>query len=237
MTSAFKSYFAELIGTAALVFIGCGAVCMGGLGGALGSDGPLAALALLPIGIAFGLAVTAMAYGIGPVSGCHINPAVSIGAWAAGRIDLGTLIGYIIAQCAGAIVGAGVLYVILSGKQGGWDLATNGLGQTTFSTNCSILSAFVAEFVGTFLFLVVILGATSEKGATPAAGLAIGLTLVIIHLVLIKFTGSSVNPARSLGSAVFAGGTAISDLWLYFVAPPLGALLAGLLFRAKALEA
>jgi len=163
--------------------------------------------------------------------------AVSIGAWVAGRIDFGTLVGYIIAQCLGAIAGTGIVYVILSGKSGGWDLAANGLGQTTFSTNCSVLSAFLAKFVGTFLFLVVILGATSEKGATPAAGLAIGLTLVISHLALIKFTGSSVNPARSLGSAVFAGGQAISDLWLYFVAPPLGALLAGLLFRAKALEA
>ena len=231
-----KKYIAEFIGTLALVLIGCGAVAIGGLGGALGSVGqPLAPLALLPIAAAFGLTVTAMAYGIGPISGCHINPAVSVGAWAAGRLPTADLIGYVIAQCIGAIVGAGILYVILSGKTGGYDLTKNGLGQNGWS-NFSVVSAFLAEFIGTFLFLVVILGATSKAGATPVAGVAIGFTLLVIHLALINATGSSLNPARSLGPALFVGGKALGELWLYIIAPPLGALCAGLLYRAKILE-
>ncbi|MGL4495172.1 MAG: MIP family channel protein [Beijerinckiaceae bacterium] len=230
-----KKYLAEFIGTAALVFLGCGAVTLGGQGAALGSGG-LGILATLPIALAFGLAVTAMAYGIGPVSGCHINPAVTAGVWASGRMPANEAVSYVVAQCLGAIFGAAVLYAILSGKTGGWNLATGGLGQNGY-TAYSTGSAALAEFVGTFLFLVTILGATSKAGSGPAAGLAIGLTLAAIHIVLIPVTGTSVNPARSLGPALFVGGSALAQLWLFLVMPVLGGLAAGFLFRNKALEA
>lgn len=230
-----KKYLAEALGTAILVFLGCGSVTLGGFGAVLGSGQGFAPLADLPIAFAFGLAVTAMAYGIGPVSGCHVNPAVSIGAWAAGRLPTRDLLGYVVAQCLGAIVGAGVLYAVLAGHDGGWDLAKDGLGQNGWSVYTAG-AAFLAEFVGTFIFLVAILGATSDKGATPVAGLAIGLTLVVIHIVLIRVTGTSVNPARSLGPALFVGGQALSQLWLFIVAPLAGGLAAGALFRAKILE-
>jgi aquaporin Z len=241
MNMSTKMYIAEFIGTAALVLIGCGAITIGGLGGALGLTGTggfekLGVLSLLPIAMAFGMTVTSMAYGIGPISGCHVNPAVSVGVWASGRIDTGQLIGYIIAQVLGAIAGAAILYIILSGKVGGYDLK-NGLGETTWSGNVSLVSAFVAEFVATFLFLVVILGATSQTGSTPVAGLAIGLTLMVIHLAFIRATGASVNPARSIGPALFVGGDALKDLWLYLVAPTLGAFVAGLLYKNKTLDA
>jgi aquaporin Z len=230
-----KKYIAEAIGTGALVFLGCGSVTFAGMGAVLGSGTPFAPLGVVAIAMAFGFTVTAMAYGIGPVSGCHVNPAVSVGAWAAGRLSTGDLIGYVVSQCIGAVIGAGVLYLILSGHQGGWDLAKDGLGQNGWS-EYSTASAFIAEFVGTFLFLVVILGSTSEKGATTVAGVAIGVALLVVHINLIRVTGTSVNPARSLGPALFVGGKALSQLWLFFVAPVLGALAAGALFRVKILE-
>jgi aquaporin Z len=230
-----KKYIAEAIGTGALVFLGCGSVTFAGNGAVLGSGLPFAPLGVIAIAMAFGFTVTAFAYGIGPVSGCHVNPAVSVGAWAAGRLSTGDLVGYIVSQCIGAIIGAGVLYTILSGHEGGWDLAKDGLGQNGWS-EYSTFSAFLAEFVGTFLFLVVILGATSAKGVTPVAGVAIGVALLVIHINLIRVTGTSVNPARSLGPALFVGGRALSQLWLFFVAPVLGALAAGALFRAKIIE-
>jgi aquaporin Z len=223
-----KMYIAEFIGTFALVFIGCSAIMIGGLGDALGAD-KLGAVALLPIAVAFGMTVTAMAYGIGPVSGCHINPAVSVGVWAAGRIDTMTLVGYIIAQCVGAIVAAFLLSLFLG--------SAVHLGETTVGTGFSQLSGAAIEAIATFLFLVVILGATSKTGTTPVAGLAIGITLMVIHLALIKATGSSVNPARSLGPALFVGGKALGDLWIYIVGPVIGALAAGYLYRAEILEA
>jgi aquaporin Z len=223
-----KMYIAEFIGTFALVFIGCSAIMIGGLGDALGAD-KLGAVALLPIAVAFGMTVTAMAYGIGPVSGCHINPAVSVGVWAAGRIDTMTLVGYIIAQCLGAIVAALLLWLFLG--------SAAHLGETTVGTGFTQLSGAAIEAVATFLFLVVILGATSKTGTTPVAGLAIGITLMVIHLALIKATGSSVNPARSLGPALFVGGKALGDLWIYIVGPVIGALAAGYLYRAEILEA
>jgi aquaporin Z len=236
MNSSMKKYLAELIGTAALVIIGCGAVSVGGLGGAVGSGQPLAPVAILPIGLAFGLAVTAMAYGIGPISGCHINPAVTVGVWFAGRMPSSEVPGYIIAQFIGGIIGAGILYAILSGKVNGYDVATAGLGQNGWSAY-STSSAMIAEFVGTFLFVMVILGATSKAGATPVAGLAIGLTLVIIHIVFVSVTGTSVNPARSLGPALFVGGQAVAQLWLFLIVPPVAGAIAGALFRSKILEA
>jgi aquaporin Z len=230
-----NKYIAEAIGTGALVFLGCGSVTLGGLGAVLGSGQPFAPLGVLDIAFAFGLTVTAFAYGIGPISGCHVNPAVSAGAWAAGRLSTSDLIGYIVSQCIGAIIGAGVLYTVLSGNTAGYDVAKQGLGQNGW-TDYSTAAAFLAEFVGTFLFLVVILGSTSEKGVTPVAGVAIGFALVVIHIVLIRVTGTSVNPARSLGPALFVGGQALSQLWLFIVAPLLGGVAAGALFRAKILE-
>ncbi len=236
-----KKYIAEAIGTATLVLIGCGSATLGGLGGVVGGGQAFGPLALLPIAFAFGLAVTGMAYGIGPVSGCHINPAVTIGVWSAGRMPTSEVPGYIIGQIVGAIGGAAILYIILSGKAGGWDLAKGGLGANGWGEGYlgaySMGAAFLTEFVGTFIFLVVILGATSKAGATPAAGLAIGLTLVIIHITFINVTGVSVNPARSLGPAVFVGGNALAQLWLFIVAPIAGALCAGLMFKSRILEA
>ncbi len=230
-----KKYLAELIGTATLVFVGCAAITIGGLGAALSSPQEISAVALLPIAAVFGLTVAALAYGIGPISGCHINPAVSIGAWAAGRLPSNDLPGYIIAQLLGGIIGAALLYFVLSGKAGGYDIATQGLGQTGWS-GYAMPQAFVVECVATFLFLVVILGATSRLGTTPVAGLAIGLALFVMHLAFIRATGASLNPARSLGPALFVGGQALSDVWLYFVAPTLGALAAGLMFKAAVLQ-
>ena len=224
-----KTLIAELIGTFALVLFGCGsAVLAGGEVGQLG------------IAFAFGLAIVAMAYGIGPISGCHVNPAVSFGAFIAGRMSAGTMFQYWIAQFIGAVLGAAVLYVIASGKAG-YDLAANGLGQNGWGPGYlgeySLVAALVFEVVATFLFLVVILGSTQKSAPGMVAGLAIGLTLAVIHIVGIQITGVSVNPARSFGPAVIVGGEAISQLWLFFVAPLIGAALAGLLFKQKVLEA
>ena len=223
-----KTLMAELIGTFALVLFGCGsAVLAGGEVGQLG------------ISFAFGLAIVAMAYGIGPISGCHVNPAVSFGAFIAGRMTAGMMIQYWVAQFIGAVLGAAVLYFIATGKAG-YDLATNGLGQNGWGPGYlgeySLAAAFVFEVVATFLFLVVILGATQASAPGMVAGLAIGLTLAVIHIVGIQVTGVSVNPARSFGPAVLVGGPALSQLWLFLIAPLIGAALAGLLFRQKLLE-
>ncbi|MDQ0472995.1 aquaporin [Labrys wisconsinensis] len=228
-----KKYFAELVGTAALCFIGCGSVVLGGFGPALAS----APIASLPIAFAFGLSVTAMAYAIGPISGCHINPAVSVGMVVAGRMPASELPGYIIGQVIGAFVGCGFLALILTSKAGGYDIPAAGLGQNMYDAakGFGVLGAFVAEVVGTFLFVTVILGATQKKSATPVAGLAIGLTLVIIHIVLIPVTGTSVNPARSLAPAIYVRGEALAQIWLFILAPIIGAVIAGLLFQSKAL--
>lgn len=231
-----KKYIAEFIGTATLVLIGCGSATIGELGTALGVPN-IGVVALLPIAFAFGLAVTGMAYGIGPVSGCHINPAVTLGVWSSGRMQTSEVPGYIISQLLGAVAGAAILYMILSGRGAGWDggMGANGWGEG-YGGGYSMGAAFLAEFVGTFIFLVVILGATSKAGSTQAAGLAIGLTLVIIHITFIRVTGVSVNPARSLGPALFVGGKAMAQLWMFFVAPIAGALAAGALFRSRILE-
>jgi aquaporin Z len=224
-----KKPIAEFIGTFALVFFGCGAVVIAGMG-----SGPTA-IDVLGIAFAFGLAIVAMAYGIGPVSGCHVNPAVSFGVLVAGRMTLSDFISYVIAQVLGAIAGAIVLYIILSGKSAGW---TGGLGQNGWGPGYlgqySLLSAFVFEVVATFLFLVCILGVTQKAGATQFAGLAIGLTLVAIHIVGINVTGVSVNPARSLGPAIVGVATkpaALGQVWLFIIAPLIGAGIAGMLFK------
>lgn len=222
-----KKYVAELIGTFALVLIGCGSAVVAG--DKIGFTG---------ISFAFGLGLITMAYGIGPISGCHINPAVSVGAWLAGRLDAKDLPGYIVAQCVGAILGAAVLYAIASGKVAG-DPVT-GLGQNGWGpgyiAEYGAGAAFLFEFVATFLFLVVILGSTQAGVADELAGLAIGLALVGIHLFGIPITGVSVNPARSLGPALLVGGQAIEQVWLFLLAPTLGAAAAGLLFRFKVIE-
>ena len=221
---------AEFIGTFALVLIGCGTAVIAGMG-----EGPTA-VNILGIAMAFGLTIVAMAYGIGQVSGCHINPAVSLGVLVAGRMTVSDFITYVVAQVLGAIAGAAVLYLILSGKASGWtgSLGQNGWGEG-YLGEYSMTSAFVYEVVGTFLFLVCILGVTQKGAPVGLAGLAIGLTLVALHLLGINITGTSVNPARSLGPALVGAGTnptALSQVWLFIVAPFIGAVLAAMLFRA-----
>ena len=224
-----KKELAEFIGTFTLVFLGCGAAVFAG------SD-----VGILGIAFAFGLALIAMAYGIGPVSGCHINPAVSFGVLIAGRMELREFIRYVIAQILGAIAGAFVLMTIAKGQLAGFDVAASGLGQNGwgegYQGGYSLQAAFVFEFVATALFVIVILGATQRHGAGNVAGLAIGLTLTVIHIVGIKITGVSVNPARSIGPAIFVGGEALSQLWLFILAPMLGAIVAGTLAKLECLD-
>jgi len=221
-----KKYLAEFIGTFTLVLFGCGAAVIAG-----------DKIGFFGISFAFGFALIAMAYGIGPVSGCHINPAVSLGVFVAGRMNSKDLIGYIAAQFLGGIIGALVLYAIVSGNH---DVATTGLGQNGWGAGYlgeyGLGAAVIFEFVATFLFLVTILGSTQNGVHTELAGLAIGIALVVIHLVGIQITGVSVNPARSLGPALFAGAKAMSQLWLFLIVPSLGGIVAGVLFRIKALE-
>lgn len=228
-----KKPFAEFIGTFTLVFFGCGAAVIAGMG-----SGPTA-IDVLGIAFAFGLAIVAMAYGIGPISGCHVNPAVSVGVFVAGRMSFEDLIAYVIAQVLGAIAGAAVLYVILSGKASGW---TGGLGQNGWGAGYlgeyNLLAALVFELVATFVFLVCILGVTQSGSPSQFAGLAIGLTLTMIHIAGINITGTSVNPARSLGPALVGMGSnpgALAQVWLFIVAPVIGAAVAGVLFKAGGL--
>ncbi len=223
-----KRYLAELVGTLALVLVGCGTITIAGFGAAF-------PLGILAIGAAFGLTVTAMAYGIGPISGAHLNPAVTVSMWVAGRMEVKDAISYIAAQCIGALVGAGILVVILKSKSGGYDLSS-GLGQTGWK-DYSVWAAMLSEFIATLLFTLVILNATSEKGATPVAGLIIGLTLMVLHFPFINVTGFSVNPARSLGPAVYVGGTALEQLWLYLVVPTVAGAVSGWLVKGKILDA
>lgn len=223
-----KVYIAEIIGTATLVLFGCGSAVFAG-----------ASIGIVGISFSFGLALLAMAYAIGPISGCHINPAVSVGAYIAGRLNGRKLLGYIVAQSLGAVVGAALVYAIALGDPA-YKLAVNGLGQNGFGPGYqggfNLESAFLFEAIATFIFLVVILGSTSSGAAKKFAGLAIGLSLVLIHLVGIRITGVSVNPARSLGPALFVGGQAMAQLWVFIVAPLLGAAFAGLMYRGRVLE-
>ena len=216
-----KKLTAEVIGTFVLVFFGYGAAVIGGT--AIGFTG---------ISLAFGLAIVAAAYGLGAISGAHLNPAVSFGMVAAGRMSIRDAISYSIAQIIGAILAAGVLYLIASGSTG-W---TGGLGANGYGTGYlgeySLTAALMFEVVMTFLFVTVILGATGSGSALGFAGLAIGLTLAAIHLVGINVTGVSVNPARSIGPALFSGGSALTQLWVFIVAPLVGGLLAGALYKA-----
>jgi aquaporin Z len=218
-----KKLIAEMLGTAILVLFGCGAAVIGG-----------ASIGFTGISLAFGLAIVAAAYGLGAISGAHLNPAVSLGMVAAGRMSVGDFLGYAIAQTVGAILGAGALYLIATGKAD-YTVAANGLGQNGYGAGYlgeySLTAALVFEFSMTFLFVTVILGATGKGSAAGFAGLAIGLTLAAIHLVGINVTGVSVNPARSIGPAIFVGGTAIAQLWVFIAAPLAGGVLAGVLYR------
>jgi aquaporin Z len=230
-----KKAIAEFIGTFALVLVGCGAAVIGGLGS------EPTAIAIFGIAAAFGLTIVAMAYGIGQVSGCHINPAVSLGVLVAGRMTMQDFIAYVIAQVLGAIAGAVVLYVILLGKTSGWDgsLGQNGWGPG-YLGEFNLASAFLYEVIGTFLFLVCILGVTQRGAPVGLAGLAIGLTLIAIHLWGLEITGTSLNPARSLGPALIGAGTnpgALGQVWLFIVAPMIGAGIAGYLFKSGILAA
>jgi len=217
---------AEFIGTFWLVLGGCGSAV-------LAAAFPAVGIGLLGVSFAFGLTVLTGAYALGPISGGHFNPAVSIGLWAGGRFPASQLLGYIIAQVFGAIVGAGVLYLIASGKAnfslaGGF--ASNGYGEHS-PGQYSLLAGIVSEVVMTFMFLIVILGATHQRSPAGAAGLAIGLALTLIHLVSIPVTNTSVNPARSTGPAIFVGGWALQQLWVFWVAPIVGAALAGFVYK------
>ena len=221
-----KSYLAETIGTFALVFFGVGSAVLAG--GDIGYVG---------ISFAFGISVVAMAYSIGHISGAHLNPAVSIGVLAAGKMSASDFIGYVAGQVVGATLAAGAIYLIAAGKLADHDIDAAGLGQNGWGAGYlgeyGLASALIFEIVATALFITVILGVTQDGTATAGfAGLAIGLTLVMIHLVGIPITGTSVNPARSIGPALFVGGDALSQLWLFIVAPLVGGVIGGVLFRA-----
>src|SRR5260370_11523822 len=226
MSTLAKKYLAECFGAAVLVFVGCGSVAMG-------SYGASPPIGTLPIALAFGVHVTALVYSVGAVSGCHINPAVTIALWVSGRFPSAQVPGYVISQLAGAVAGAALLVAILSGTPDGQIHA--GLGQNGWGPGYlgqyNAFSAFITEFVATAIFLVVILGATSKDAVTQGAGVAIGAALVVIIVAFLNVTGVSRNPARSLGPAVFAGAHALSQVWLFFAAPSLAAMTVGLCFR------
>lgn len=219
-----KKYIAEMIGTMVLVVMGCGsAIFAGSVSGAVGLG-----VGTIGVALAFGLAVVAMAYTIGNISGCHINPAITFGVFLSGRMSGKDAGMYMLFQVIGAIIGSALLYALVS-------LGTN-IGPTTTGSNSyaegMMGQAFLAEMLFTFIFVLVVLGATdSRKGAGSMGGLAIGLTLVLIHIVCIPITGTSVNPARSIGPALFQGGTALSQLWLFIVAPMVGAALSAIVWR------
>ncbi len=223
-----RKYTAEFVGTFTLVLLGCGtAVVAGKLVGIVG------------IAFAFGFALIAMAYGIGPISGCHINPAVSLGALVAGRMGVRDFVGYVVGQLLGATAGAVALWLIASGASG-YSIGVNGLGQNGWGAGYggeySLIAAIVFEFVATLLFVIVILGSTQEGAPSQFAGLAIGISLVVIHIFGINISGVSVNPARSFGPAILVGGTALAQLWMFLLVPSLAGITAGGLFRTGALS-
>lgn len=221
-----KKICAEFIGTFWLVLGGCGSAV-------LAAGFPNVGIGLLGVSLAFGLTVLTMAFAIGHISGCHLNPAVSIGLWSGGRFSTAELAPYIVAQVAGGIAGAAVLYIIASG-QSGFDV-TAGFASNGYAAhspgNYSLTAALVTEIVMTFMFLMIILGATDKRAPQGFAPIAIGLGLTLIHLISIPVTNTSVNPARSTGVAIFQGSWAISQLWLFWLAPIIGAILAGVVYR------
>ncbi len=220
-----KKYVAEFIGTFWLVLGGCGSAV-------LAAGFPELGIGFAGVSLAFGLTVLTMAYAIGHISGCHLNPAVSVGLFVGGRMEGKDLLPYILAQVLGGILAAGVLYVIASGQPGFemGSFAANGYGEHSPGGYC-LGSAFVTEVVMTFMFLIVILGATHPKAPAGIAGIAIGLALTLIHLISIPVTNTSVNPARSTSQALFVGDWAMGQLWLFWLAPIIGAILAGLVYK------
>jgi aquaporin Z len=221
-----RKLVAEFLGTFVLVFGGCGSAVFSAAFPAVG-------IGLLGVSLAFGLTVLGCAYALGPVSGCHLNPAVTIGLCAGRRFAWKDAAGYIVAQLLGAVVASGVLVVLLKGGPDGYDPSVGGLAANGFGAHSpghyGMMAALIAEVVLTFIFLTVILGSTSKKAVAGFAGIPIGLTLTLVHLIGIPITNLSVNPARSTGPALFVGGWALEQLWLFWVAPILGALAAGFL--------
>lgn len=217
-----KKYLCEFIGTAVLVLFGCGSAAIAG--GALGTLG---------IALAFGLSIVAMAYVIGNVSGCHINPAVSLAMLISKKMSVKDFIGYVIAQVVGAIAGIGILYAIITNS--GLNVATQGLGANGFdaasSVKLNMMGAILVEIVLTFVFIYTILGVTSDDKKSSVAGIVIGLTLAFVHIMGIPLTGTSVNPARSLAPALFLGGQALKQVWVFIVAPFVGSALAAVVFK------
>ena len=221
-----KKYSAELLGTFWLVLGGCGSAV-------LAAAFPNVGIGLLGVSLAFGLTVLTMAFAIGHISGCHLNPAVSVGLWAGGRFPANQLLPYIVAQVLGAVVAGGVLYLIASGKAGfnvSAGFASNGYGAHS-PGGYSLLAALITEVVMTMMFLLIILGSTDKRAPQGFAPIAIGLGLTLIHLISIPVTNTSVNPARSTGVAVFVGDWAVAQLWLFWVAPIVGALLGAAIYR------
>jgi aquaporin Z len=220
-----KKLVAELIGTAWLVLGGCGSAV-------LAAAFPEVGIGLHGVSLAFGLTVITMAYAIGPVSGCHLNPAITIGLWFAGKHPKNEILPYIIAQVAGGIIGAGILYLIATGKADAsiGSFASNGYGEHS-PGNYSLLAGFLTEIVATMIFLFVILGSTDKLAPSGFAPLAIGLCLTLIHLFTIPITNTSVNPARSIGPAIFAGGWALQQVWMFIIAPVIGSILGAALYK------
>ena len=216
-----KRYVSELIGTMVLVLFGCGSAAIAGT-----------VLGNLGIDMAFGLSIVAMAYVIGDISGCHINPAVSIGLWIDGRMELKDLVMYIIFQCIGAIIGTAILAVLINSAPSLGGYMATGLGQNGFgaasSVGLNLYGAIITEIILTFVFVFTVLGVTRSEKTSAVAGIVIGLTLAFVHIMGIPLTGTSVNPARSLAPALFMGGVALQQVWVFIVAPIIGAIIAGL---------
>jgi aquaporin Z len=228
-----KKLLAEFIGTFWLVLGGCGSAVL-----AAGVEN--VGIGLVGVSLAFGLTVLTGAYALGHISGAHFNPAVSIGLWMGGRFEAKELPGYIIAQVLGGITGAGILYLIVSsaesfsGFSGAGAFASNFYNADVYGVNYGLVGALVTEIVMTFMFLIIILGATHKNASPKFAGMAIGLALTLIHLISIPVTNTSVNPARSTAAAIFAGADAMGQLWLFWVAPIVGAILAGIVYKFMA---
>ena len=224
-----RKYIAELIGTMVLVLFGCGSAAIAGT-----------MLGTLGIALAFGLSIVAMAYVIGDISGCHINPAVSIGMWIDGRMDSKDLVMYIIFQCIGAIIGIALLAAIINSAPMLGGYATTGLGQNGFgsasSVGLDVVGAIIVEIILTFVFVFTVLGVTKKAENGAVAGIVIGLTLAFVHIMGIPLTGTSVNPARSLAPALFLGGQALQQVWVFILAPIVGAVIAGLLYKGLTSE-
>ncbi|NMM47591.1 aquaporin Z [Marinigracilibium pacificum] len=220
-----KKFVAEFFGTFWLVLGGCGSAV-------LASSFPEVGIGLLGVSFAFGLTVLTIAYGLGHISGAHLNPAVTVGLWSAGRFEAGNILGYVASQILGAIMAAVILYLIATGNGSEiGSFAANGYGEHS-PGGYSMIAALVCEFVMTFMFLMVIIGATDERAPAGFAGIAIGLCLTLIHLISIPVTNTSVNPARSISQAIFVGDWAIAQLWLFIIVPIAGAFTAGLVYKA-----